>query len=228
MIPSQRQTGEQPPMHYKYLTSFALDIFDHLKSKGVSLNGAIIILGQSILERGWEAPSDDFNLFNITISMKGDPWKRENSHGKFKDYSNLGKYEGSLNDYFSLLNRKYSSAVELISHDKITTDEIDQVFRTGKYQLSIEERNKTGLGSFCANCDYGNSIMKTVGSLKNLMTKALNYGIKAADEFISSSNFVINGHVANLEYKTELKVQQHEAREQKAQFEGYLKEFKQN
>ena len=214
----------KPPMHYNYLTTVGLQIFDFAKSKGASSQGALMVLSQAVLESGWDGSSSNYNLFSI-MAGKGEPSNGQTSHGRVKDYTNIGGYEASMQDYHSKLASKWPRALDLIKQENITATGIDRAFNTGSYQQSDAERNKTGEYSYCKDCDYGNDIRNQMNSVKKHMVNALNYGIKAADEFISTSNFILNGNVANLDYKTEIKVQQHETREQKAKYEGYLKEF---
>lgn len=188
---------KEKPIHYQFLTTVAIDIYDFAKAKGASSKGALLVLAQASLESGYGVSAiknDDYNLFGVM----GKPSKRSTSHGSVKDYSGLGGYQAALTDYFNKINKNWSYFSTIIKQDTITADDIDKAFNTGKYYPTDKERHA---GKYTYNADkdsagnnhYGEHLLKQIGDFTKRFKKSLEYQIEINKERLKE----INGLLTN-------------------------------
>ncbi len=176
--------GEGPgdPMHHKFLTTVAIEIYDAAKAKGASTKGALLVLAQASLESGWGQSAikyGDFNLFGVM----GSPSKRKTSHGSVKDYSNAGGYTGALTDYFNKIDKTWPDFKAVIAKKDFTSNDIDKALNTGSSYPTDAERMK---GKYAYNADldaagnnnYGTALFKQMNVVKNRLIKSIDYQIE--------------------------------------------------
>ncbi len=187
-IPNNLNTQASPPLHHKFLTEIAIDIFDFIKTKGGSATGALLVIAQASLESGYGQAAIKFNDYNLFgVMTLGSDYKRTTSHGKVKDYSNAGKYKGAIEDFYNKIVKTWPNYAELLKKTSFTADDIDKALYTGKYIEWKEERNKTGHLSYnfdnvdeknkINNNQYGKSLINQMISVKKRMITSLDYQI---------------------------------------------------
>ena len=185
--PNGEEVGN-PPLHHRFLITIGIQIYEAAKKKGSTPNGAILVLAHACRESGWgqsAIENGDYNLFGIM----GKPSKRPTSHGSVKDYSNLGGYEASINDYFNRTDQNWPKWKKVLAQDHFTSDDIDRAFNTGSYFPS-EDDQKNGIYAYCGNRDangksnYGEDLMKQFVSTKKRFIQSLEYQINKNEEMI--------------------------------------------
>ncbi|KAF2342577.1 hypothetical protein DMB71_02685 [Flavobacterium tistrianum] len=195
--------GEGPgdPLHHQFLITTALQIYDAAKSKGATGKGALLIMAQASIESGYGVDAmrrGDYNLFGTMTCATCADYKVENGHGRIKDFSNSGKYEASINNYFDKKLKKWSGIAELIKQDDFSADDINKAFYTGKYFENKKTRNKTGHGSYnmddisndetVNNNKYGEVLVAQMNSFKKRLVNSIDYQIKKNQQEITEIN----------------------------------------
>lgn len=133
----------EPPRHYKFMSEIAIKMWSIAKSRGASDRGALLVVAQGGQESGWGETAfknGDYNLFGTMTS--GDDYKVSTSHGKLKDFSNAGKYEGSIEYYWEHVERMWPKAHNMLKKSSFGADEIDAVFYTGEHYPTKEEHHE--------------------------------------------------------------------------------------
>jgi|GEM_PF-3359985 RHS repeat-associated protein len=186
--------GVGDPMHHDFLTTVALDIYDASKAQGASTLGALLVISQAEIESTWgkdAISSGDYNLFGTMTA--GNDYKRTTSQGKLKDFSNSGKYAGSLQYYFKRNETKWPNFMTLIKKDNFTSDDIDQAFNTGADYPTADQLMK---GTYAYNSDmdaagnnhYGTALFKQIATTKRRLIASLDYQIAANTKTIADIN----------------------------------------
>lgn len=232
--------GEGPgdPMHHEFLTTIALDIYDAAKAKGASGMGALLVMAQASIESGYGQDAisrGDYNLFGVMTN--GSDYKVKNLHGKIKDYSNNGKWQGSIDDYFEGKSRKWPASDELIKQPAFTSDDVDKAFYTGKYFEFKKQRNKTGHGTYNAddideetntnNNKYGTKLIKQMGDFKKRFVASLDYQINKNSSRIEQIDEMLKAHVWNTETLDKLNTEKAQLTKQNERFEAVKKDVNQ-
>ncbi|SDF49222.1 RHS repeat domain-containing protein [Chitinophaga filiformis] len=232
--------GEGPgdPLHHEFLITVALDIYDAAKAKGASGQGALLVMAQASIESlyGKDAiDRGDYNLFGVMTL--GSDYKIKNKHGKIKDYSNNGKWKGSIDDYFERKARKWPASDELIKQPAFTSDDIDKAFYTGKYFEFEKERNKTGHGSYNAddteektktnNNNYGSRLIKQMGDFRKRFVGSLDYQINSNNTRIAQIDEMLKAHIWNTETIEKLNAEKAELTKQNERYEAVKKDVNQ-
>ncbi|SHN16273.1 RHS repeat domain-containing protein [Chitinophaga sp. CF418] len=232
--------GEGPgdPMHHEFLTTVALDIYDAAKAKGASGMGALLVMAQASIESGYGQDAikrGDYNLFGVMTN--GSDYKVRNIHGKIKDYSNNGKWQGSIDDYFEGKSRKWPASDELIKQPTFTADDVDKAFYTGKYFEFKKERNKTGHGTYnfddidedtkTNNNKYGTKLIKQIGDFRKRFVASLDYQINNNNLKIKRIDALLNSYVVTAEFKDQLKAEKETLTKQNEKFEAVKKDVNQ-
>ena len=176
------------PMHYKFLTEVALDIYDAAITKGASNKGALFVISHAAIESGWALDAlkyKDYNLFGMMTL--GTDFKRKTSHGNVKDYSNSGGFKASMDDYFAKIDSHKWSGTALIAKIEITFSDIDKAFNTGEYYPTNKQRHD---GAYAYNADmdsqnknhYGEYVYKQMKSVKKRLLEALSFKIDSIEK----------------------------------------------
>lgn len=173
------------PMHYKFLSEVALDIYTSAKKHDASEKGALFVIAHAALESGWAKDAlkaGDYNLFGMMTL--GNDFIRSTKHGKVKDYSKVGGFKASMDDYFQKINSHQWSGFDLIKKIDFTYDDIDKAFNTGAYYPTKKELHD---GKYVYNADidkndkknhYGKFLYNQMSSVKKRMLEALDYRIE--------------------------------------------------
>ena len=215
----------EPPPHYGFLIGVGTIIFYSAIENGASIQGALLVLAQASLETGWGGTSSvDYNLFGM-MAGKGEPSTRSTSHGALKDYSELGGYEGSIDDYYSRLKDKWPEMIELLKENSFTSDDIDKAFNTGKYYPTTEER-RAGNYAYCGkdangNSDYGTKLYAQIQTVIKYLNNAVDHHITIQNELINDLNMKINDKSLSLEERVQYRIQIHQARNEKQNYEQF-------
>ena len=185
--PNGEEIGN-PPLHHHFLITIGIQIYEAAKKKGATPNGAILVLAHACRESGWgktAKKNGDYNLFGIM----GKPSKIPTQHGSLKDYSNIGGYEASINDYFNRTDDKWPTWKDVLAQDCFTSDDIDRALNTGSYFPSKDDQ-KNGIYAYCGDRDangkshYGEGLMEQFVSSKKRFIQSLEYQINKNEEMI--------------------------------------------
>lgn len=233
--------GPRDPMHHEFLTTVALDIYDAAKAKGASGRGALLAMAQASIESGYGQDAisrGDYNLFGVMTN--GRDFKVENHQGKIRDYSNKGKWKGSIDDYFEGNTRKWPASVELMKQSTFTADDIDKAFYTGQYFEFEKERNKTGHGAYNGdatdettktnNNKYGSDLIKQMADFRKRMNASLDYQIEKNNTRIKQIDETLTGPGWSLwtnETREKLSTEKSELTQQNARFEAVKNDINQ-
>jgi len=233
--------GPKDPMHHVFLTTVALEIYDAAKAKGASGRGALLIMAQASIESGYGVDATkrgDYNLFGVMT--RGSDYKVQNAHGKIRDYSNNGKWKGSIDDYFEGKTRKWPASDELIKKSTFTADDIDKALYTGKFFEFADVRIKTGHGAYNAdninektktnNNEYGSDLIKQMNSFKTRLNASLDYQINVNNMRIEAIDATLTGPgsgVLSSETKANLATEKTKLSTQNARFEAVKKDINQ-
>ena len=186
--------GEGPgdPLHHTFLTTTAIDIYDEAKSRNATGRGALLIMAQASIESGYGKDAEargDYNLFGVMTCNTCSDYKKTTAHGRIKDYTNKGKYKGSIDDYFDKKVNQWPESETLMKEESFDADDIDKAFYTGKYFEKKAVRNKTGHGSYNAddisadektnNNKYGTVLLNQMGYFKKRLIASIDYQVKA-------------------------------------------------
>lgn len=228
-------------MHHLFLTTVALEIYDAAKARGATGRGALLIMAQASIESGYGVDATkrgDYNLFGVMT--RGSDYKVKNSHGRIRDYSNSGKWKGSIDDYFEGKTRKWPASDELIKKSTFTADDIDKALYTGRFFEFADVRIKTGHGAYNADNineatktnknEYGSDLIKQMNSFKARLNASLDYQININDLRIKEIDATLTGPgsgVMSIERKANLSSEKANLSTQNARFESIKKDINQ-
>jgi len=181
------------PLHADYLLTVGIKIFCYsLFQEGTSVEGALTVMAQAVGESGWDGSTTNYNLFGI-MADRGEASAGSTAHGAVKDYTNDGKYEGSIQDYFDRLRERWPEMINVLQQETIGYDDIDRGLNTGTHFPTLEERHA---GNYAYNADmndedenhYGEYLVGLRNSVRTRFIDALDYAITDASNTADQIN----------------------------------------
>lgn len=68
------------------------------------------------------------------MAGKGEPQEKNNSEGqRLKDYTKLGKWNGSIKDFYNKLDKNWPAYYKMFSSENISYDNLDEALNTGSH-----------------------------------------------------------------------------------------------